>query len=1594
MAAVLLLGSLVFLATVKADCNSNLPLADPDPNDDDVTVIFSDYITQISLKEGIGDIQIAVFNCADYDEPEIQNFVTGNNNDLGLVTEKDSGFWFLVVKIAQDFEVPSQRAYRFFVQVANSREEVVINLINLDDVAPYFSPADSKPCEVSETLKGPTSCHLFVYDRDGIMDDMKYTVKEMEDVSQVIELVADPDGTCGPGELDCNNVVLTIKTELEFIIKPVHSLILQVEDKGGNVGTLPYILQVKAENKEIPTITPASLTAEIDEQYSGVIDFDTPITVSDRDSVEYGQFVITLVGDESNDCHKAFDVIPNAGYRTTIVKISVVDPARLNYDEGTCNDVILKIKASELYDDTRIGEARVNIKLRDVNDESPIFESQDFFFRVDEHAEPGSYLGTVKAKDLDIFDVIHYSLTSKTYLAIDNLTGEVSVGGDFNYERQPQVIVTATAEDSNDPPHVAYAQITVDVNDINDEKPELFMPSSPTIIDENTPIGEELDVEISATDEDSEPELWFTIDWETSRAAKQGVQLDKDNFTECITIETTVDPSNARSAKAILTVAKVLDWEAFDTLYVTVSVEDRKTNENYLDKKFSKATLTITINDMNDNAPVFSDVDELRFKENSDEGQLIGVIIATDPDGIGNNEVRYFLENDLYEKEYVKINAISGELRTGKDKIDFEEITEISYVVIATDGENSEQKSITIYINDENDESPHFIGDYSAPINVLENTVEKRELIFMEATDGDASPEFNTLRYELEERYRGIFDIDPVTGEVFVPRGDSNRLDYEAARSHIVQITVRDRCNEGDICYADSSSDTTSITINLEDVNDKAPVIKNGGGVLATVSELDGQGVFIGYVTADDADSGENAKLTYTLTDVEPPKGWDLFTIQDDVATNTGTITVKKDLLNEWGSYLLTVMVQDIGNLNDTGTFTIIVNDINNNLPVFVRPDNTADIRLNIAGNIPDTALTDVNGRKIIFEAIDDLDNGLNGTIGMSYSLKGDDTAMEYLTLSHNEIWLKQEFTEDMSNRFKIVVTACDGESKDFQQCADKETFVRMKVNIQYEPTFAEPEWETSFTENKTGLGEEKGIDIKVTDRNDDEDCEEGDVCKDNIYYFIHDGNEDVFHLEKESGIISLKKELDREVVNVYVLTVVVTNFENGPQTLPGENSRLRITINVIDEIDTPPAFTKSLYAAGINTGDKSGDSLTTFTATDGDFDDKLTYRIIDGTMEVTDSSLQQWQNRDPFRIQENTLLLNFNVQDSALKGLFKFNLEVMDTGNNRDEVACQIYIITENNHVTMRFQNNATYAESRKLQMANIFTKVFDSQSNIKKVARSMDSGVPIDDKADVTAYFVDENKQEPIDKTEITRKLTDKQTYNALRDALLEEKLVLESISDPESQTTADMEGVLQTVLIVVSVVLGTLVVILFAAFFIRTRSLNRRLEALSTTKFGSQDSGLNRIGMAVPNTNQHAVEGSNPVWGNDNVSSHNFDALSQSSGDSDLIGIEENPEFSPYARNGVSNDGFTPDLEAVRRESVNPVLANGYGRRVSVNPLSAAAMSRSQSVVNPMAGGFKAEDSDFEKDSRRSSDNDMEGNTNFTFLQKMDSTQITEL
>jgi hypothetical protein len=62
--------------------------------------------------------------------------------------------------------------------------------------------------------------------------------------------------------------------------------------------------------------------------------------------LDYGQFDITLEGTGSDDCYTAFDVIPRAGYRKSEVKLSVIDPQKLDYDEGSCNDITVKVRRS------------------------------------------------------------------------------------------------------------------------------------------------------------------------------------------------------------------------------------------------------------------------------------------------------------------------------------------------------------------------------------------------------------------------------------------------------------------------------------------------------------------------------------------------------------------------------------------------------------------------------------------------------------------------------------------------------------------------------------------------------------------------------------------------------------------------------------------------------------------------------------------------------------------------------------------------------------------------------------------------------------------------------------------------------------------------------------------------------------------------------------------------------------------------------------------------------------------------------------------------------------------------------------------------
>ncbi|XP_069668752.1 cadherin-AgCad1-like [Periplaneta americana] len=1597
---------------VKAVCNDPAFL---DPGDDNPNVTVTYYpsrLAYITLREENAEgTKLALLNCDDEKQPEITQFSTGNIDDSGLSVNKMDGKWYLLTNKRQDFETESNQHYRFKLKTEMYIYDVDIIVENVDDVIPIFS-SFSPSCEVKENQNnGPTDCTFIITDGDGIFDGMKYEVIDTSpstSVSEFFELTDAISQTCSTnGIKNCKDLALSKMKDLDYKTKPFHSLSLYAQDGGGHSSKgLSYAVQVVAVNKEVPVIEPKQLTASIREHYTGVIPFEEgEIAVVDNDSGTFGQYDIELKDDGTKDCASAFILIPTAGYGTTPVSISVNNPSKLDYEEGSCNVMELRLIATEMAVDTHIGEAIIKIELTDENDNTPEFEYSEYTFEVKENEPKGTLLGSVFATDEDLIDdgTLQYNLTNTNQLHIDPDSGEITTLREFNYEVQSEIVITATVVDNCT--HMAYTQVTVKIKDVNDVKPVLYMPGD-LEIDETDEVNYALNAEISASDDDTDAELFIEIDWDNSRATQLGRPLEKSDFEGCIIIDFTFDP-DTKSLKATLTVVQPLSWTKFDTLYLSVKVWDESTNIEYTDNKYSSATLTITINDLNDHRPVLIPPKALTLAENTEEGKFIGVIEATDEDGPGNNQVTFSLENVNNYADYVFLNSSTGILTSAGTMVDYEVEQELKYNVVATDGELSDEIEIVIKVTDVNDMAPNITEGFDHDLEVKEHQADEIILGKIKAIDEDLSPEYSTVTFEVQEEYRGLFGINHLgnnEAEVFVHRNNEDTLDYEGKnKMYTVMITAVD-C--ADVCNGGTQRDTKSLTIRLIDINDKDPVCENDEMEFSAEETVPLNSPF-GTVIASDEDT-YYASLTYSIQDVSYENSQngeflDLFALQEE-----RIIVANGNFINKVGKYTLSVMVKDNGDednpsRNKTCTYFININDVNNNKPQFIFPSDSTTIRLNVTGNSQNKVLVDVQSKKELkLRAEDNFDRGINGTEGIFYEVIGDDNATIYITTHGDELRLKEEFVEELKE-FKLEIQACDGSDGD-HQCTTKTVPVKLKINYDIEPTFVENEWSTSFKENSTDEPQMKEIDVEVIDLNDEEVCEPGEDCpKDLIFYFIIGGNEEGYF-----GIINnsltLNKVLDREEVDTFTLTVVVSNYESGPHLPADEESILKVAIQVEDVNDTAPVFDREIYVAGVHIGGQGGNDVVKFNAIDEDLNDELTYNIVDGSLTVTDSSLDHLRDETSFKLDPRTgqLTLNFDVNND-LKGIFNFEVQVTDTEKYTDKVPVQIYIISEDNLIVLYFKNSEDDVKAKTEQISTILSNVLECKGNVKGVSEMRDSnGVKIDGKAAATTYYIDTEKQAPIERDVMERKFNSRS--ETLYNELLNEKLVLDSVEESLNEVTSDMEGVLQTVLITVSVVLGTLVIVLFAAFFIRTRSLNRRLEALSTTKFGSQDSGLNRAGMAVPNTNRHAVEGSNPVWGNEDVANRDYDNVSESSGDSDLIGIEENPEFSQNTKSGIPNGSYLPDLEEGRRASINPMVVAGYERRVSFNPLSGSALQSDVAVedsprrtsVNPLAAStsyFNSNDYDSDDNSKKS-DVTAEQNSNFSFVQRPDSTPTTEL
>ena len=206
----------------------------------------------------------------------------------------------------------------------------------------------------------------------------------------------------------------------------------------------------------------------------------------------------------------------------------------------------------------------------------------------------------------------------------------------------------------------------------------------------------------------------------------------------------------------VVTVSRALDRETRDAYLLTITASDEGNPQ-----KSSSVKLSITVLDVNDNAPQFNSSSlQGGIKENLPGGSFVMRVIATDAD-IGTNAQLVY---NLTTKEYTDVfalNSLTGEITT-KKSLDREIQDRYTLKVSVRDNGDPQLTSladVTINVFDVDDNCPKFEpAEYN--LTISENLPFNQSIVQVTATDLDIM-DSKTMQYAIRSgNTRGAFTID------------------------------------------------------------------------------------------------------------------------------------------------------------------------------------------------------------------------------------------------------------------------------------------------------------------------------------------------------------------------------------------------------------------------------------------------------------------------------------------------------------------------------------------------------------------------------------------------------------------------------------------------------------------------------------------------------------------------------------------------------------------------------------------------------------------------------------------------------------------
>eukprot|EP00063_Salmo_salar_P093087 XP_014067922.1 PREDICTED: protocadherin gamma-A11-like [Salmo salar] len=477
----------------------------------------------------------------------------------------------------------------------------------------------------------------------------------------------DRDGLCGKKASCVLNQELVVEDPLEL-----HRISLHVQDINDNSPLFKKDI-IKMEIRESAV--------------KGV-----PFSLDEAHDADIGQNTVQSYTLQRNE-HFILNVKTKSGGR----KYSELVLDRELDREGH-HEIKLLLTAVDGGSPQRSGTVVIHVTVLDANDNAPVFSQAVYKASLPENSPLDTVVVTVSAADADeglngevTYEFDDVSDENSNLFSLDHETGKITVVGPVDYEKESSYEMQISAKDGLG--LASYSTLIIEITDVNDNAPVIYLQSLTSPIPENASPGTEVGI-INVQDRDSE----------NNRQVRCYIQQN---------LPFKLVPS-IKNYYSLVTTGE-LDRELVSDYNITITATDEGSPP-----LSSSKSVQLSVADVNDNPPVFEEQSyKAHVTENNKPGASVCSVTARDPDWRQNGTVIYSLlpgeVNGVPVSSFLSVNGDTGVIHAVRS-FDYEQFRSFKVHVVARDNGSpplSSNVTVSVFITDVNDNSPQIL--YPAP---------------------------------------------------------------------------------------------------------------------------------------------------------------------------------------------------------------------------------------------------------------------------------------------------------------------------------------------------------------------------------------------------------------------------------------------------------------------------------------------------------------------------------------------------------------------------------------------------------------------------------------------------------------------------------------------------------------------------------------------------------------------------------------------------------------------------------------------------------------------------------------------------------------